>query len=102
MPEGYGHSLCTSSPVQLLTTQSQDISTHFCVNCGTALFRTGGAPQVADYIGLRAGVLDDSSILNEAPKIEVYVERRPKWMNPIEGATQLSGKYELVEHGAAG
>lgn len=51
-------------------------------------------------VGIRAGVLDDQSILNEeAPKIEVYVERRPKWMKKIDGAFQLNGKYEIVEEG---
>ena len=51
-------------------------------------------------IGIRAGVLDDQSILDEAPKIECFVERRPKWMEKIEGATQLNGKYEILEEGA--
>ena len=48
-------------------------------------------------IGVRAGVLDDHSPLNnEAPKIEVYVERRPKWLKQVDGAIQLNGKYEMV------
>lgn len=48
-------------------------------------------------IGLRAGVLDDQTILDVAPQMEVYVERRQKWVPQIEGAVQLSGKYEVVE-----
>ena len=49
-------------------------------------------------VGIRAGVLDDQSILNEKPpQIEVYVEKRPKWMGKVEGAVQLNGKYEIVE-----
>ena len=49
-------------------------------------------------VGIRAGVLDDQSLLNEKPpQIEVYVEKRPKWMKQVEGAVQLSGKYEVLE-----
>ena len=51
-------------------------------------------------VGIRAGVLDDQSTVDaEAPKMEVYVEKRPKWLRKIEGAMQLSGKYEIVEEG---
>lgn len=86
-----------------ISDHGNSISTHFCANCGTAIFRTGGAPQVKDLIGLRAGILDDQTLLNEQlPKIEVYVEQRPKWINQIPTATQLNGKYEILEHGAAG
>ncbi|KAK5737124.1 hypothetical protein LTR17_006907 [Elasticomyces elasticus] len=80
-----------------------DITTHFCPTCGTALYRTGGATQVQGMIGLRAGVLDDQTLLNDnPPKIEVYVERRPKWIAPVSEATQLDSKYQIVTHGAAG
>jgi hypothetical protein len=49
-------------------------------------------------VGIKAAVLDDQTPLNEKPpQIEVYVERRPKWMMKLEGATQLNGKYEVVE-----
>ena len=66
------------------------------------MYRTGGSPNVAGMVGIRAGVLDDQSILNEQPpKIEVYVERRPKWMQKVENAYQLSGKYEVLEQGTA-
>lgn len=81
----------------VLTSYPQEIHTHFCQRCGTAMFRTGGAPTVEGMIGLRAGVLDDQTILNVAPQMEVFVERRQKWMPPIEGAVQLNGKYEVVE-----
>lgn len=75
----------------------RDITNHFCATCGTVLFRTGGAPNVAGLIGLRAGVLDDQSIINDsAPMMEVYVERRPKWRKEIEGAIQMNSKYEIL------
>ena len=64
------------------------------------MFRTGGAKSVEGMVGLRGGVLDDQTPLNEhPPKIEVYVERRPKWVTQISGAVQLNSKYEMIEHG---
>ncbi|RQM06751.1 hypothetical protein DH86_00003934 [Scytalidium sp. 3C] len=44
-----------------------------------------------------AGTLDDQSILDTPPAIEVYVERRPPWIKQVEGAVQLNGKYEVLE-----
>lgn len=76
------------------------INAHFCGTCGTTLYRTGGAPNVENMVGVRAGVLDDQTPLNEEPpKIEVYVEKRPKWLSKVAGAVQLNGKYEIVEEG---
>jgi hypothetical protein len=34
-----------------------------------------------DNIGLRAGVLDDQTLLDKPPAIEVYVEKRPPVSN---------------------
>lgn len=52
---------------------------------------------MAGCVGLRAGVLDDQTILDTPPAMEVYVERRQKWMPPIEGAVQLNSNYEVVQ-----
>ena len=81
----------------VLTSYPQDIHTHFCARCGAALYRTGGEPAMADYIGLRAGVLDDQSILDKAPMMEVYVERRMKWLKTVDGAIQLDAQYQVVQ-----
>ncbi len=44
---------------------------HFCAECGTPLFRTGGEPKMKDNVGLRAGVIDDQGILDKPPTLEV-------------------------------
>ena len=49
-----------------------------------------------DNIGVRAGVLDDQSFTDAPPQVEVYVERRPPWIKPVEGSYQLNGKSEQV------
>lgn len=61
------------------------------------MYRTGGVPAMAEFIGLRAGVLDDQTILDRAPMMEVYVERRMTWLKPVEGAMQLDSQYEVVQ-----
>jgi hypothetical protein len=50
-----------------------------------------------EFIGLRAGVLDNQTILDKAPMMEVYVERRMKWLKPIEGALQLDAQYAVMQ-----
>lgn len=77
----------------------QEISLHFYSTCGTSLYRTGGSNNVQDTVGVRAGVLVDDPLLDEPPKIEVYVEKRPKWRPTISGAMQLSGKNEILKEG---
>lgn len=52
---------------------------------------------MADYVGLRAGALDDQSILDKTPMVEVYVERRMKWLKPVDGAMQLDAQYQVVQ-----
>ncbi|KAI5365834.1 putative CENP-V/GFA domain, Mss4-like superfamily protein [Septoria linicola] len=77
---------------------SRDFTNHFCAACGVVLYRTGGDPAVKDCVGLRAGVLDDQSIVNETrPMMEVWPESRPKWRERVEGAMQLRGQTEAVE-----
>ncbi|KAI1317825.1 Mss4-like protein [Xylariaceae sp. FL0255] len=80
-----------------LLTWLKEISSHFCGTCGTVLFRTGGVPINKDNIGLRAGVLDDQSLLHKAPDIEVFAEKRPPWMAKIDGAVQLDANYEPIQ-----
>ncbi|KAF2105010.1 hypothetical protein NA57DRAFT_71205 [Rhizodiscina lignyota] len=80
----------------------REITTFFCGNCGTSLYRSGGAPQMNGMVGIRAVVLDDPDgtvISSEEgrPMLEVYVERRPVWMPKVEGVAQLNSKYELIE-----
>lgn len=81
----------------VLTSYPQDIHTRFCPNRGTAMYRSGRNPAMADFIGLRAGVLDDQTSLDKAPTIEAYVERRVKWLKPVDGALQSNAQYEGVQ-----
>ncbi|OTB13541.1 hypothetical protein K445DRAFT_24714 [Daldinia sp. EC12] len=73
-----------------------EITNHFCTTCGVLMFKTSGAAVNRERIGLRAGVLNDESLLDTPPRVEIYVERRPQWLKQIEGAMQLNSKFEVV------
>jgi hypothetical protein len=48
-------------------------------------------------LGLRAGVLDDPKIVNEAAvQMELYVERKPAWLKAVEGAQQRDAELGIL------
>lgn len=55
----------TPKSITKISDHGKSITSHFCGDCGTTLFRSGGS-QPEDALGLRAGVLDDPKIVNEA------------------------------------
>ena len=41
---------------------------------------------------VRVGIFDDMEFLNRGkPQVEIYTERRLKWVKPVEGAMQVVG-----------
>jgi hypothetical protein len=65
---------------------------------GTPLYglkmKSTGTPE--ETIILRAGILDDISILNgHTPKAEIYTDGRVSWIRPTEGADQFIGMPPL-------
>lgn len=65
---------------------------------GTPLFgrriKPDGEPNELTVV--RAGIFDDIQMLNELkPEVELYTDRRVKWVTPIEGAEQFSGMVPL-------
>ena len=66
------------------------ITSHFCNNCGTTLYRTGDS--FPGQVILKAGVLDDGNWPNEnVPRGELYIKERVNWMPAISGAAQMEG-----------
>lgn len=66
------------------------ITSHFCPDCGTTLFRTGESFPGQHII--KAGVLNDANWPNQnVPMGELYVGERLQWIPKIEGAAQLKG-----------
>lgn len=63
----------------------------FCRDCGTTLWwRMQGRPIA--YVA--AGLLDDQSALSVAE--EIFVDHRPDWLPPWEGASQSTEAQELA------
>ncbi|KAJ6051822.1 uncharacterized protein N7446_006458 [Penicillium canescens] len=70
------------------------IKNYFCSDCGTPLYgltmKSDGTPD--EKTVLRAGILDDTGILNALPpKAEIYTDGRVSWVSPAEGAGQFTG-----------
>lgn len=64
------------------------VTSHFCGDCGTTLFRDG--PTFGENKVIKVGILDDSNALADAkPGVELYVPLRAPWVESIEGAGQL-------------
>ncbi|KAI2609952.1 Mss4-like protein [Hypoxylon fragiforme] len=64
------------------------ITSHFCGDCGTTLWRDG--PGLGDRCALKAGTLDDPNAINETkPSLEFFVPRRANWIPETPGAAQL-------------
>ena len=64
---------------------------------GTPLFGQKIKPNGdADSVTIvRAGILDDMGILDERPEVELYTDRRVKWVNPVEGTGQFTGMLPI-------
>ncbi|KAF8853516.1 hypothetical protein BDZ45DRAFT_598445 [Acephala macrosclerotiorum] len=86
--------LLTHPPRSITISKKADsgktITSHFCPDCGTTLFRTGESFPGAVII--KAGVLDDPNFTSEnVSKIELFAPQRVAWIPPIQGAAQLDG-----------
>ena len=49
------------------------------------------------------GLIDELEVVDGAKvQMELYVERRPKWVSKVEGAEQRNCRYELVDGNGEG
>jgi hypothetical protein len=84
------HGLGTPKTISKTADTGKKITSHFCPDCGTTLFRTGESFPNA-YI-IKIGVMDDPKWPNEnVPKGELFAPERINWVAPIEGAAQMDG-----------
>ncbi|KAH7062560.1 Mss4-like protein [Macrophomina phaseolina] len=84
-----GFKLLQGTPKSISKTgdSGNTITSHFCGDCGTTLYRDGGIFPGSKII--KAGVLDDLDALNKAkPTTELYVKRRVEWVPEMPGAQQ--------------
>lgn len=66
----------------------KQITSHFCGDCGSTLFRQG--ETFGDAKVIKVGVMDDVSALEAAkPEAELYAAERIGWVGGVGGAKQL-------------
>lgn len=87
---GEGFSVTSGKP-KTITRKGDDtgneITSHFCPDCGTTLFREGAT--FGDAKVVKVGVMDDINAFEEAkPAIELYVPHRASWVTAVGGADQ--------------
>jgi hypothetical protein len=66
------------------------ITSHFCGDCGTTLFRDG--QNFAGMKIIKAGVLDDPSSLDSIakPAVELFSNHRVGWIAKVDGANDVT------------
>jgi len=80
----------TPKTISKVADTGKNITSHFCGDCGTTLYRTG--ESFPNAVIIKAGVLDDSEWPNEnVPKGELFAGERVKWTSAIDGAAQIPG-----------
>ncbi|TVY90662.1 hypothetical protein LAWI1_G001416 [Lachnellula willkommii] len=79
----------TPKTISKVADTGKNITSHFCGDCGTTLYRTG--ESFPNAVIIKAGILDDPEWPNKnIPKGELFASERVKWTSPIDGAAQMS------------
>ncbi|KAK4990712.1 hypothetical protein LTR66_006733 [Elasticomyces elasticus] len=89
---GDGFKVTSGTPKTLSTKadSGKTITSHFCGDCGSTLFREG--ETFGDARIIKVGILDDVNALNDAkPGVELYAPERVSWVKEVEGAEQKQG-----------
>lgn len=88
--DGFSVTKGTPKPFARTGESGKTITSFFCGDCGSTLWRQGelfGENRI-----IKAGTLDMGITLEDArPVAEIYVRNRPSWVAPIPGATQTEG-----------
>ena len=62
------------------------LTRYFCTQCGSTLFTR--PEQLAGLVVIRAGALDDRSVIE--PQLQIYVSRAPAWDRPDPNVTSFA------------
>ena len=82
----------TSGSLKTITTAHKDyqgfeFSVSFCPDCGSPIY---AKPEDQDsMIIIQAGALDDVSLLEKVPTVEMNVKNKLGWVHDVKGAEQL-------------
>lgn len=66
------------------------VTSHFCGDCGSTLFRDG--PTFGPNTVIKVGVLDSPTALDDAkPALELFSPTRVSWVPEVPGTTSVPG-----------
>ena len=93
IPADAGFRVTSGTPKTIAKTADTGsvITSHFCGDCGSTLFRTSDTfgPGVC---ALKVGAMDDLDALDDArPTVELFAGHRVAWIPEISGTTKLPG-----------
>lgn len=91
MPEE-GFSVTSGKPKSYTkkSDSGREITSQFCGDCGSTLFRDGAAFPGAKVV--KVGVMDDMDALDNAkPAVELYAPQRVNWVPATGNADQAPG-----------
>jgi len=80
----------TPKELTKIADSGKPITSYFCGDCGTTLYRRGD--NFPGQVLIKAGVLDDPNWVNQnTPNVELFNVTRVNWFPAIEGAGQVAG-----------
>ncbi|KAI1478120.1 hypothetical protein K445DRAFT_322306 [Daldinia sp. EC12] len=85
-----GFKILSGTPKTFTVTANSgnDITSYFCGDCGSTLWRNG---KITDFNPIiKAGVIDDPKFFNEVaqPAMELFAHRRADWLKELPGTVQ--------------
>ncbi|KIV95677.1 hypothetical protein PV10_03301 [Exophiala mesophila] len=87
-------SITSGKPKEISKTadSGKSITSGFCPDCGTTLFRYGDSFGGVDGMRIiKAGILDDVNVINSIkPGAELFSNERVSWVSAVEGAGQVN------------
>ncbi|KAI1777375.1 Mss4-like protein [Hypoxylon cercidicola] len=86
-----GFKILSGTPKTLtkVADSGKEITSHFCGDCGSTLFRDG--PSFGDNKVIKVGIMDDLDALDDAkPAAELFTPHRVGWVQEVPGAVQNS------------
>lgn len=85
--DGFSVTKGTPKTISKKADSGKTITSYFCGDCGSTLYRAG--ETFGDAKIIKAGILDDPSALDDAkPVLELYASERVPWVSAVNGAEQ--------------
>ncbi|KAI0178666.1 Mss4-like protein [Hypoxylon sp. FL1284] len=77
----------TPKTITKVADSGKDITSSFCGDCGTTLFRE--SETFGNNKAVKAGIMDDQAVVDDAkPAFELFAHRRVGWVPEMPGAEQ--------------